>query len=118
MATEIEYTDEFGGWFDSLTEAEQDQVAAVIGMLEQHGLDLGFPYSSAILGSRIALRELRKQIHGEPFRVLYAFDPRRMAILLLGGNKGGDDRWYEIQVPRAERLYQQHLTELQKEGLL
>lgn len=62
------------------------------------------------------MRELRIQHRGRPLRVLYAFDPRRAAILLIGGDKTGDDRWYEWMVPRAERLYEEHLAELRKEG--
>lgn len=50
--------------------------------------------------------------------MLYAFDPRRVSILLLGGNKTGDDRWYEVNVPKADNLYDEHLRYLQKEGLL
>lgn len=50
--------------------------------------------------------------------LLYAFDPRRVAILLLGGNKGGDDRWYEENIPKADKLYDEHLRELEEEGLL
>jgi hypothetical protein len=64
------------------------------------------------------LRELRIQHHGEPYRVLYAFDPRRTAILLLGGNKVGNDRWYETAVPAADALYEAHLAQLKKEGLI
>ena len=61
------------------------------------------------------MRELRVQHAGEPIRVLYAFDPRRVALLLLGGNKTGDDRWYEKSVPKADALHEQHLRELDKE---
>jgi len=50
--------------------------------------------------------------------VLYAFDPRRCAILLIGGNKVGDNRWYERFVPVADRLYDAHLNGLKKEGLI
>ena len=64
------------------------------------------------------MRELRVQHEGRPYRVLYAFDPRRSAILLIGGDKTGDARWYEIQVPVADRLYDTHLDTLRKEGLL
>jgi hypothetical protein len=64
------------------------------------------------------MRELRVQHKGRPYRVLYAFDPRRVAILLLGGNKTGDDRWYEAYVPRADRLYDEHLRQVREEGLL
>jgi hypothetical protein len=63
------------------------------------------------------MRELRIQHSGRPFRVLYAFDPRRMAILLLGGDKTGNDRWYLETVPRADNLYDEHLIDIQKEGL-
>jgi hypothetical protein len=62
------------------------------------------------------MRELIVQCHGEPFRILYAFDPRRTAILLIGGNKTGDNRWYEVFVPIADRLYEQHLATLKKEA--
>jgi hypothetical protein len=50
--------------------------------------------------------------------VLYAFDPRRTAILLLGGDKTGDDRWYEVNVPKADVTYDQYVAELKEEGLL
>ncbi len=63
------------------------------------------------------MRELRIQHQGEPYRVLYAFDPLRSAILLIGGNKTGDDRWYDRVVPVADRLYDDHLDALIKEGL-
>lgn len=62
------------------------------------------------------MRELRIQHAGRPYRVLYAFDPRRTALLLLGGDKTGNDRWYEQQVPIADRLYDEHLVTLKKEG--
>ncbi|MBV9110447.1 MAG: type II toxin-antitoxin system RelE/ParE family toxin [Gemmatimonadetes bacterium] len=88
-------------------------------MLEQDGPALGFPYSSDIAGSRYGnMRELRAQSRGRPLRVLYAFDPRRHAILLLGGDKTGDARWYERNVPRADALYSAYLDDLRKEGLI
>ena len=55
---------------------------------------------------------------GRPFRTLYAFDPHRAAILLIGGDKTGDERWYDVNVPVADRLYDQHVAQLQKEGLI
>ena len=64
------------------------------------------------------MRELRTQSAGKPLRTLYAFDPLRTAILLLGGDKTGDDRWCEKFVPVADRLYDQHLDELKEEGKL
>jgi hypothetical protein len=116
MPCEVEYTDEFGDWWASLTEAEQESVAATVGLLEMKGPTLPSPYSSGVKGSRHGhLRELRIQHRGRPYRVLYAFDPRRNAILLIGGNKTGNDRWYEEFVPLADRLYDRHLAELRKE---
>jgi len=64
------------------------------------------------------MRELRIQHGGRPYRVLYAFDPRRSAILLLGGDKTGSERWYEEHVPRADDLYDRHIEMLRKEGLI
>ena len=64
------------------------------------------------------MRELRTQHDGHPYRTLYAFDPRRAAILLIGGDKTGNDRWYDINIPIADRLYDAHLEQLKKEGLI
>lgn len=120
MTWEIEYVDEFGEWWTNvLNDAERESILEVTGLLEERGPRLGFPYTSGINESRHShMRELRIQHQGRPYRVLYAFDPRRMAILLLGGDKTGDDRWYDREVPRADRLYDQHLKELRGEGLL
>lgn len=119
MAYEVEVTDEWLEWYEGLSGAEQDEIAATIGMLEERGPHLPFPYSSSISSSRFShMRELRTQVHGRPFRTLYAFDPRRMAILLIGGDKTGDDRWYDVFVPKADHLYDEHLALLQDEGLI
>lgn len=119
MTWEIEYTDEFGDWWSGLSEEEQVSIAASVQLLEERGPNLGFPHSSGINGSKHShMRELRTQHAGRPFRTLYAFDPRRNAILLLGGDKTGDDRWYEVNVPVADHLYDEHLVQLKKEGLI
>jgi hypothetical protein len=60
--------------------------------------------------------ELRVQHQGQPYRVLYTFDPRRVALLLLGGDKTGDDRWYERNVPLADRIYDNYLAEVEEEN--
>lgn len=76
-----------------------------------------YPYSSKVTTSNhSAMRELRVQHQGRPYRVLYIFDPRRVAILLLGGDKTGDDRWYEKNVPEADHLYDEHLSEIKEEA--
>jgi hypothetical protein len=112
MEWPVEYTDEFGEWWDVLTESEQISVDAHVRRLEQRGPNLPFPYSSGVGGSRHGhMRELRVQSGGKPLRVFYAFDPRRMAILLIGGDK----RFYDRMIPLADRLYDEHLAELEKE---
>jgi hypothetical protein len=63
-------------------------------------------------------KELRTQSKGRPLRTFFAFDPRRHAILLIGGDKTGDDRFYERMIPLADRLYDQYLEEIRKEGLI
>lgn len=116
---EVEYTDHFGEWWESLTEGEQIDVAAVVELLEHLGPHLQFPHSSGIIGARQKhMRELRIQHRGKPYRILYAFDPRRTAILLIGGNQTGDDNWYQQHLKLADKLYDQHLTTLIVEGLL
>jgi hypothetical protein len=64
------------------------------------------------------MRELRVQSGGRPLRVFYAFDPRRSAILLIGGDKTGDDRFYEHMIPIADQLYDLYIAEIRKEGLI
>ena len=99
-----------------LTEAERISVERAVLLLEGRGPHLPFPYSSGVNGSRhSAMRELRVQHQGHPYRVLYIFDPRRVALLLLGGDKTGDDRWYEKKVPLADQIYDNYLAEMEEE---
>lgn len=119
MGWDVEVTDEFREWYLALSRSESDAVGRAVGLLEQYGPALGDPHTSDIVSSRHArMRELKAQHRGRPLRMLYAFDPRRTAIILLGGDKTGDDRWYEVNVPRADRLYDVYLEELQREGLI
>ena len=119
MSWDIEYTDQFGQWWQDLTEDDQDAVVARAGLLMEHGPDLPYPYSSEVKSSRQGnMRELSIQSGGNPLRVFYTFDPRRLAILLIGGNKTGRDRFYEVLVPKADALYDTHLEELREEGLI
>jgi hypothetical protein len=92
---------------------------AVVTLLTEHGPQLPYPYSSGIEGSKHGhMRELRVQSGGRPLRGFYAFDPRRTAILLIGGDKTGDDRFYKKMLPIADRLYDDYIAELRKEGLI
>ena len=103
---------------NALSEDDQETVAPSVGLLEERGPQLPHPYSSDVKSSRHGqMRELRVQHQGRPYRVLYAFDPRRVGILLLGGEKTGDKRWYEKYVPQADAIYDRHLAELKKERL-
>lgn len=114
----VEYTDEFGEWWKGLSQGQQDDTTAIIELLEEHGPGLPFPRTSGIAGSRHEhMRELRVQSGGKPLRVFYAFDPKRNAILLIGGNKTGNNRFYETYIPIADRLYDEHIEQLRKEGL-
>jgi hypothetical protein len=113
LACEVEYTDEFEAWWCELSIQEQERVAFVVGLLEEQGSNLDHPYSSKVNLSRHShMRELRVQVSGRPYRILYAFDPRRTAVLLLGGDKTGDGRWYEVNVPFADDVYDRHLKQL------
>ncbi len=119
MSWEVEYTNEFGYWWESLGEDEQDSIDSSVILLEEMGPHLPFPHSSGINGSRFNhMRELRIQHRGNPYRIIYAFDPRRVAILLIGGNKGGDERWYDKFVSIADDIYAQHLETLTRDGLI
>jgi hypothetical protein len=113
MAWEIEFTDEFGGWWKSLSEDEQESVTGSIDMLEELGPALTRPHADAVHSSDFPnMRELRVQHEGRPYRILYAFDPRRTGVLLIGGDKTGNPRWYKEFVPKADAIYAQHLREI------
>ena len=114
---EVEYTDEFEEWWKTLSEAEQKRVAFSVGLLEQFGPSLKFPHSTNVVQSRHgSMRELRSQCEGKPLRTFYAFDPGRTAILLIGGDKTGDDRFYDVMVPIADKIYDSYLKEIQEEN--
>ena len=116
MAWAIEFTDEFAQWWYSLDEDEQEDVAASVIILRERGPTLGRPHADAVVGSRYPnMKELRTQHAGRPYRTLFAFDPRRVAILLIGGDKTGNNRWYEEFVPRADEIYAEHLREIENE---
>ena len=90
MVHEVEYTDEFESWWDALPTRAQDDVSRVVDRLVTQGPQLSYPQSSAVWQSRHGhMRELRIQSGGRPIRVFYAFDPRRTAILLIGGPQVG-----------------------------
>jgi hypothetical protein len=119
MSWDIEYTNEFDSWWQTLTANQQDDVVSIVKLLEESGTLLSFPYSSGVNGSKHShMRELRIQSGGNPIRIFYAFDPRRVAILLIGNDKIGDKRFYEKYIPIADQLYDEYLKEIREEGLI
>ncbi len=110
---EVEYTDEFEAWWQTLDGDTQVSVAQSVRLLADQGPSLGRPHVDTVKGSRHPnMKELRTQHAGRPIRTLFAFDPRRAAILLIGGDKTGDNRFYDRMVPLADRLYDEHLREI------
>ena len=119
MPWEVEYTEEFQEWWTELAPRQREAIEAKVDLLSRRGSNLGYPHTSAIHGSRHShMRELRVQSSGRQIRVFYAMDPRRTSILLIGGDKTGNNRFYEEYVPIADRLYDEYLEELRMEGLI
>jgi hypothetical protein len=111
---DVQFDDEFKVWFDGLIEGLQDEILVNANLLRVHGPQLGRPYVDTLEGSTFTnMKELRVQFRGEPWRILFAFDPKRVAILLVGGNKQGDKRWYKKLLPIAEKRFQRHLKRLE-----
>lgn len=119
MPYEINITNDFEDWWGTLTVAQQEDVSARVTLLEQHGPALGRPTVDRVHGSAFHnMKELRCSSSGS-LRVLFAFDPRQQAILLLGGDKSGHwDAWYDNAIPAADTLYGEYLRELRREGVI
>jgi hypothetical protein len=107
-------TDEFLAWFEGLDEECHecyDAMTDAIELLAAQGFTLGHPYSSDIKDAKYALRELRKRAGKHVLRAIYCFDPSRSAVLLIGGDKAGDDRFYDWIIPLAEKIWEQYLKD-------
>ncbi len=109
-------TNQFGEWFTSSDNVDEDarvSIYAVMEVLKRTGPNLGRPYVDSVKGSRHEnMKELRVQSKGRPFRIFFAFDPLRRAVLLIGGNKTGDKRFYARMIPIADMLYDDYLQDL------
>ena len=115
MRCEVEYTDEFEAWWNRLTEADQRTVNNAVNKLVLKGVALRGQHTKDVRSSRHRnMRELRVQTR-PPIRVFYAFDPRRTAILLIGGHKTHPERFYRDYVPRADAIYDEYLREIRQE---
>jgi hypothetical protein len=117
VAWSVKVTEEYAAWFTALMKedlASAVQVAQAVAALREEGPALGRPLVDRIQGSRLHhLKELRPGSKGRSeIRVLFAFDPARSALLLLGGDKAGNwQRWYRQNIPIAEQLYLEYTTE-------
>ena len=119
MAWEIESSSEYLEWWRELSLAQQKSIDRIVRQLAEKGPHLSAHYSKKVISSRHGrMRELRVQNDGRPLRIFYAFDPRRVALLLIGGDKTGNDRFYIEYVRIADRIYDRHLGDLRQEGLI
>jgi hypothetical protein len=111
----VDFHPKCSSWFESLEASLRDEILANLLVLQKFGPSLGRPRVDSIKGSKYSnLKELRVQYKGQPVRILFAFDPSRHAILLDGGTKQGDDRWYDKHISIAEARYTEHLQQLKK----
>lgn len=116
MKWDVEFTDEFGTWWGSLSDGEQEAIDATVEVLQERGPSLGRPLVDTVYGSRHQnMKELRPPAGN--IRILFAFDPSRTAILLIGGDKTNQwNHWYDQMIPVADQLYDEHLVIIKKEG--
>lgn len=110
-------TPAFQQWYDAQDADARKQMLAAVMVLAAEGPALGRPRVDTIQASKIKnLKELRVQSRGRPFRVFFVFDPRRNAVLLVGGNKAGRKRFYQEMVRLAERIYEEYLEDTKNDG--
>jgi len=117
LAWAVKVTEEYATWFTALIKEDLGsavQVAQAVAALREEGPTLGRPLVDRLKGSRIHhLKELRPGSGGRSeIRIIFAFDPARSALLLLGGDKAGNwQRWYRDNIPLAEQLYLDYTTQ-------
>ena len=117
MQWHVEFHDKFEPEFDDLTEAVQDEIYALGKLLEMFGPELGRPHADTLEGSKHAnMKELRFKTEDGVWRIAFAFDPKRKAILLVGGDKSGGSkkRFYKRLIKRADVRFDEHLDEIKK----
>ena len=113
MEWDVELDGDFAAWLAGLEPELRNEIIAHANLLRERGPQLGRPYVDTLVDSKFAhMKELRVQFGGDPWRILFAFDPRRVAILLVGGNKRGDKRWYKKHLPIADERFRRHLEGL------
>jgi hypothetical protein len=118
MPWEVLLHDDFAAWLASLDRDIRVRIVQHFQLLSEFGPTLGRPRVDTVKGSEYPnMKELRVQVGGDPWRVLFAFDPLRRAVLLVGGNKGGNDRWYDENIRIADDRFKGHLDRLKAQGL-
>lgn len=115
MPYELVLLDDFAIWLDEQEEERRIKILGHLDLLEERGPLLGRPYVDTLKGSKIKnLKELRVQHKTEPIRILFAFDPKQQAVIILGGSKQADKRWYDTNIPIAERMFFEYLEKRRK----
>jgi hypothetical protein len=115
MQWTVRFEDEFEREFATFETAVQDELYAGARLLRRYGPRLGRPHVDTLKGAKHAnLKELRFDAAGGVWRVAFAFDPNRHAILLVAGDKSGvsQDRFYQRLIAQADRRYAAHLQRL------
>ncbi len=112
----IETRPRFDHWYWQLPDSDRIAIQAHFIVLSEKGAQLGRPYADTVNGSKHNnMKELRIQSRGKPLRVFYAFDPVRTGIILCGGDKTGNKRFYKEMIQLADTEYDDHLEELNYE---
>jgi hypothetical protein len=112
MAWDVEFDDAFEAEFLAFEPGVQDALLAAARLLADYGPQLGRPYADTLKGSKHAnMKELRFEAMDGEWRAAFAFDRRRMAILLVAGDKSGGSqkRFYKQLIARADRRFSAHL---------
>jgi len=108
-------TDEFKEWFDNLDFEAKEPILKDIIILSNYGPSLSRPYVDTLKGSKLNnLKELRTKFKNNYFRIIFAFDPERDIILLVGGNKSNDKNFYSKIISKAEKLFLKHIDDIQR----
>jgi hypothetical protein len=118
MPWEVRFDDAFEAEFDQLPEAVQDELLARVKVLEQFGPQLGRPHVDTLKDSKHAnMKELRFNCEDGAWRVAFAFDPKRQALLLVAGDKAGANqrKFYEKLIQTADERFDAHLEKLKEE---
>ena len=120
MRWEVEFHEDFDPEFDTLPEDVQSELRSHALLLEQFGPQIGRPRVDTLKGSRHAnMKELRFDAADGVWRVAFAFDPKRKAVLLIAGDKsgGGEKKFYRQLIAKADERFDEHLSRMKKKGI-